>query len=94
MTTALRVPNKAGWALDECLAEHDPELAELLTQLVDQVERERQLAANRYDKNTLLRLADMLLTVALLQVHVSRLARLHLLARHNEYDRHESKPNY
>lgn len=89
--TTTRIPNKAGWALDECLTEHDPDIAELLVRLVNYVERERELAANRYDKNTLLRLADVLLAVALLQVHFSRLARLHSLARCNDYDRHEFK---
>lgn len=91
MTTPVRVPNKAGWALDECLIEHDPELAELLVQLLAQMEKEREIAINRFDKNAQLRLADLLMTVAKLQIHFSRLTRLHQLARHNEYDRHEEK---
>lgn len=88
MTTRVRVPNKAGWALDECLIHHDPDLAELLVRLLDQIEREKEIAINRFDKNAQLRLAELLMTVAKLQIHFSRLTRLHQLARCNEYDKH------
>lgn len=86
MTTKVRVPNKAGWALDEAL-EHDPDIAELLEQLLNQIERERAAAKNRYDKNAQLRLADLMHTAAQLQRLCSRLAALHHLARQNEYDK-------
>lgn len=88
MTTNTRIPNKAGWSLDECLTEHDPDIAELVRQLLSQIERERVAAASRYDRNMLLRLADILLVVAKIQFHISRMARLHQLARRNEYDRY------
>lgn len=89
MATKVRIPNKAGWALNEALNEHDPEIAELMGMLLDQIQREREAAANRFDKSALLRLADMTATVAMLQRHISRLATIHWLARNNEYDRQE-----
>lgn len=88
MPTKTRVPNKALWSLDEAIVEHDPDIAELLTQLLNQLEREETAARNRYDKTARLRLSETFATLARLQQHTNRLASLHRLARQNEYDRH------
>ena len=86
-----RLPNKAGWALDEAITDHDPAVAELLEELVNQVETEKAAAEHRFDKTARLRIAEMLLTLARLQQHSARLATVHQLARHNDYDRYERK---
>ena len=86
-----RLPNKAGWALDEAIDDHDPAIAELLERLVDQVEAEKSSAENRFDKTARLRMAELLLTLTRLQQHSARLATIHQLARRNEYDRYEKR---
>jgi len=52
MSTPARLPNKAGWALDEALQEHDPAIACLLDDLIRHLEHEREAARSRYDKGT------------------------------------------
>lgn len=89
MSTPARLPNKAGWALDEALQEHDPAIACLLDDLIRHLEHEREAARSRYDKAALIRQGDALLTVNRLQQHTGRLATLHRLARTNQYDRYE-----
>lgn len=88
---ANRLPNKAGWALDEAIDEHDPAIAELLERLVNQVEMEKAAAENRFDKTARLRIAELLLTLTRLQQHSARLSTIHQLARRNMYDRYEKK---
>ncbi len=90
MPTNVRVPNKAAWALDEAL-EHDPDIAELLGQLLEQLKREEEAARNRYDKTARLRLSEAFATLATVQQHTTRLASLHRQARTNQYDQHERK---
>lgn len=87
MATAVRPPNKVIWALDEAIAEHDPEIAERFEELLNRIEQEKEQARRRYDKAAQLRLADMAITLARLQQHTSRLASLHRQARANQYDR-------
>lgn len=87
MSTTVRVPNKAGWALDEIIADHDPEIAELLTQLVQLIECEKEAAKSRYDQKAQLRIGDQLLVVTKLQASLLRVMHLHRLARNNEYDK-------
>ncbi len=91
MSSRVRVPNKAGWALDECLTDHDPAVNCLLDDLIRHIECEREAARSRYDKPALIRQGDMLLAVTRLQQHAGRLATLHRLARANEYDRYEGR---
>ena len=87
MTTKVRPPNKTLWALDEAIAEHDPDVAELLERLLTQLEREDEAARQRFDKVTRLRLAESFAVLARLQGHTARLASLHRQARANEYDK-------
>lgn len=87
MVTKVRPPNKTLWALDECIADHDPEVAELIDKLTNILEREEGLARNRYDKDARLRISEAALTLTRLQLHLARLATLHRLARANEYDK-------
>lgn len=87
MATAVRPPNKVIWALDEATDEHDPDIAELLTDLLNRIEKEKEQAQRRYDKAAQLRLADMAITLARLQQHTGRLASLHRQARTNQYDK-------
>lgn len=87
MTTKVRPPNKVIWALDEAIAEHDPDVAELLERLLTQLEREDEAARQRFDKVTRLRLAESFAALARLQGHTARLASLHRQARANEYDK-------
>lgn len=91
MPTKTRVPNKALWSLDEAIADHDPDIAELLGSLLSQLQREEEAARSRYDKTARLRLSETFATLAQIQQHTNRLAVLHRLARSNEYDRHERK---
>jgi len=91
MPTKSRVPHKALWSLDEAIEEHDPDIAELIGHLLDQLQREEEAARNRYDKTARLRLSETFATVARLQQHTTRLASLHRQARANEYDQHERK---
>lgn len=88
MVTKVRPPNKTLWALDEAIA-HDADIAELVAQLLTQLEREEEAARDRFDKTARLRLATAVATLARLQLHCARLAALHRQARSNEYDRHE-----
>jgi len=85
--TKTRVPNQAGWALDEILDEHDPEINELLAVLIDQVQREKEAAENRFDTRGRLRIAEVGFTLMQLQYHLGRVQKLHRMARANEYDR-------
>ncbi len=91
MPTKSRVPHKALWAIDEAIQEHDPDIAELLGELLGHIEREETAARNRYDKTARLRLSETFATLARLQQHTTRLASLHRQARANEYDQHERK---
>lgn len=87
MSTKVRPPNKVIWALDEAIAEHDPDVAELIERLLTQLEREDEAARARFDKTTRLRLAESFAVLARLQGHTARLANLHRQARANEYDK-------
>lgn len=87
MATAVRATNKVIWAMDEAIQEHDAEVAELLSELTNRLEREQVIARNRFDKAGQLRVSEAFLVVARLQAHVARLASLHRQARVNEYDR-------
>lgn len=87
MSTKVRPPNKVIWALDEAIAEHDPDVAELLERLLTQLEREDEVARSRFDKTTRLRLMESFAVLARLQGHTARLASLHRQARANEYDK-------
>ena len=87
MSTKVRPPNKVIWALDEAIAEHDPDVAELLERLLTLMEREEEAARARFDKTTRLRLAESFAVLARLQGHTARLASLHRQARANEYDK-------
>ncbi len=86
MATKVRPPNKTLWALDEAI-EHDTDAAELLEQLLTQLEREQEEAKRRFDKAGQVRLAGAFVTLARLQAHQARVASLHRQARNNEYDR-------
>jgi hypothetical protein len=87
VSTKVRPPNKVIWALDEAIAEHDPDVAELLERLLTLMEREEEAARARFDKTTRLRLAESFAVLARLQGHTARLASLHRQARANEYDK-------
>ena len=87
MSTKVRPPNKVIWALDEAIAEHDPDIAELLERLLTALEREDEAARARFDKAARLRLAESFAVLARLQGHTARLASLHRQARANEYDK-------
>lgn len=86
MATKVRVPNKAGWALDEAI-ELDAEMAELLCELLDWLEVEGEIARNKFDTKAQLRIAKALHALARLKFHQGRLVVLHRLARQNEYDK-------
>ena len=87
MVTKIRPPNKTIWALDEAIAEHDADAAELVDQLAHYLEREEEMAKRRFDKDARLRIGEAALALTRLQLHLSRLATLHRLARANEYDK-------
>lgn len=87
MATALRATNKIIWAMDEAIAEHDGEVAELLTALTNRLEQEQEIARRRFDKGAQLRISEAFLLIARIQAHAARLASLHRQARANEYDR-------
>ncbi len=87
MATAVRPPNKVLWALTECIDEHDPEIAERFEELLNRIEQEKEQAKRRFDKAGQLRLAEMVVTLAHIQQHTSRLASLHRQARSNQYDK-------
>jgi cell division septum initiation protein DivIVA len=87
MVTAVRATNKVIWAMDEAIQEHDGEVAELLSELTNRLEREQVIARNRFDKAAQLRVSEAFLLIARLQGHAARLASLHRQARVNEYDR-------
>jgi hypothetical protein len=87
VSTKVRPPNKVIWALDEAIAEHDPDIAELLERLLTLMEREDEAAKARFDKATRLRMAESFAVLARLQGHTARLASLHRQARANEYDK-------
>lgn len=87
MSTKVRPPNKVLWALDEAIAEHDPDIAELIERLLTLMEREEEAARARFDKATRLRLGESFAALARLQGHTARLASLHRQARANEYDK-------
>lgn len=42
MVTKIRPPNKTLWALDEAITEHDPDLAELVEELMRFLEQEEK----------------------------------------------------
>ena len=86
MATAVRLPNKAGWALDEAI-HLDGDIAEHIEALLDFLEHEREVARNRFDTKAQLRIADATTALARLSQASGRLATLHRLARVNEYDR-------
>lgn len=90
MPTKSRIPHKALWALDEAI-DHDPDIAELIGDLLDQLKREDEAAKSRFDKTARLRISDAFATLATLQQHTTRLASLHRQARTNEYDQYERK---
>lgn len=87
MSTKVRPPNKVLWALDEAIAEHDPDVAELVERLLATLEREEEAARARFDKAARLRLTESFAVLARLQTHTARLASLHRQARANEYDK-------
>ena len=87
MATAVRPTNKIIWAMDEAIQEHDADIAELLTRLLEILEREQEEAKRRFDKATQVRLGEAFVTLARLQSHTARCASLHRQARGNEYDR-------
>lgn len=87
MPTALRATNKVIWAMDEATAEHDAEIADLLTTLTNRLEQEQEIARRRFDKSAQLRISEAFLLIARIQGHAARLASLHRQARANEYDR-------
>ena len=88
MVTSVRLPNKAGWALDEAI-QLDGDIAEHIATLLDALEHEREVAKHRYDTKAQLRIADAMTALARMQQATGRLATLHRLARANQYDGRE-----
>ena len=85
MSTKVRPPNKVLWALDEAIAEHDPDVAELVERLLAALEREEEAARGRFDKAARLRLTESFAVLARLQRRKeSLLRRLAVLEVENE----------
>lgn len=87
MATKVRPTNKNIWAMDEAIDDHDPDIAELLEQLMSGLEGEKEMAQRRYDKAAQIRILEIYMLAARIQTHTARLASLHRQARNNEYDK-------
>lgn len=87
MATKVRPTNKNIWAMDEAIDEHDPDIAELLEELMTALEGEKQMAQRRYDKAAQIRIMEIYMLAARIQTHTGRLASLHRQARNNQYDK-------
>lgn len=87
MATRVRPTNKNIWAMDEAIDEHDPDIAELLDQLMTGLEAEKEMAQRRFDRAAQIRILEMHMLAARIQTHTGRLASLHRQARTNQYDK-------